>query len=374
MPRVLGLMSGSSLDGLDIACVDFSSVAAASSSSGDKWTFDIVHAETMPYSPDWVNKLSTATELDARSYLLLHSAYGHYLGQCVTRFLARYDLPAESIDVVTSHGHTVFHEPWNGMTAQLGDGAAISAETRLKVVSDLRAMDVAFGGQGAPIVPIGEKYLFENYRLLLNIGGIANLSDQTNRIAFDICPANRIMNKLMQTFCQQEFDENGQLASKGEINEVLLGKLNQFDYYKKTYPKSLSNAFGLDLVYPLIVSEKLSVQDSLRTYVEHIVQQISRSIEMIIEREKQDRDAYRTCQMLVTGGGAHNQFLIERLRAQLKADFGIEVECPETKVIDFKEALIMAFIGLLRVENKPNALASVTGARMDSVGGALWTQ
>lgn len=368
MPRVIGLMSGSSLDGLDIACVDFSS-----SSSTEKYTFDIVHAETLPYPPEWVNKLSAATELDARAYLRLHAAYGHYLGQCVTGFLARHDLPVDSIDLVASHGHTVFHEPWNGMTAQLGDGAAIVAETRLKVVSDLRAMDVALGGQGAPIVPIGEKYLFENYRLLLNIGGIANISEQTKQIAFDICPANRIMNKLMQTFAQQEFDENGQLAAKGQINEFLLQKLNQFDYYQKTYPKSLSNAFGLDLVYPLVVAEELPVQDLLRTYVEHIVQQISHAIELIIDREKQDRAVYRNCQMLVTGGGAHNQFLIECLRVQLKESFGIEVECPETKVIDFKEALIMAFIGLLRVENKPNALASVTGAKMDSVGGALWS-
>ncbi|CAF3989326.1 unnamed protein product, partial [Adineta steineri] len=156
MPRVIGLMSGSSLDGLDIACVDFSSIGDYPS---EKWTFNIVHAETMPYSSDWIKKLSTATELDARSYLLLHTSYGHYLGQRVKDFIAKYNLEINAIDLVASHGHTVFHEPWNSMTGQIGDGAAISAETGLLVVNDLRAMDVAYGGQGAPIVPIGEKYL-----------------------------------------------------------------------------------------------------------------------------------------------------------------------------------------------------------------------
>jgi anhydro-N-acetylmuramic acid kinase len=370
MPHAIGLISGSSLDGLDIAYVDFSS---AGKYPTEKWAFSIVHAETVPYSADWVKKLSTANQLDARSYLLLHTAYGHYLGQCVNRFIAKYNLELDDIDLVASHGHTVFHEPWNSMTGQIGDGAAICAETRLLVVNDLRSMDVAYGGQGAPIVPIGEKYLFDEYRLLLNIGGIANITDQKYHIAFDICPANRILNKLVEQYLNKEYDENGELSSTGEINEILLNKLNQLDYYKKIYPKSLSNSFGLDIIYPLLEKEKVNINDLLRTYVEHIIQQISNSIQMIIEKEKQDKSSYINCKILITGGGAHNTFLFQCLQRKLKEKFGIKIEYPVRNIVDFKEALIMAFIGLLRIQKKANVLASVTGAKRDTIGGAVWS-
>lgn len=370
MPRVIGLMSGSSLDGLDIACVDFSS---SGTYPKEKWSYQIVCAETLPYSSDWQMNLSKSNELDARSYLLLHTSYGHYLGRCVNDFIAKYNLKIDEIDLIASHGHTVFHEPWNGMTGQIGDGAAISAETGLTVVNDLRSMDVAYGGQGAPIVPIGDVHLFNEYRLLLNIGGIANITDQKYRIAFDICPANRMLNKLVQEYFNDEYDKNGEHASKGQMNELLLNKLNQLDYYNKSYPKSLSNSFGLDIVYPLLKSEQLNVNDILRTYVEHIVQQTSDAIQMMIDNEKQDRSAYVNCKMLVTGGGAHNKFLFEHLQSKLKGNFGIEVEYPDANVVDFKEALVMAFIGLLRIQKKPNVLASVTGAKMDSIGGAVWS-
>ncbi|CAF3579180.1 unnamed protein product [Rotaria sp. Silwood1] len=370
MPRVIGLMSGSSLDGLDIACVDFSS---AGTYPDEKWIFDIVHAETISYSPYWIKKLSTAIDLDARSYLPLHTSYGHYLGQCVNDFITKYNLKLDDIDLISSHGHTVFHEPWNGMTGQIGDGSAICAETHLLVVSDLRSMDVANGGQGAPIVPIGEIYLFNEYRLLLNIGGIANITDRKYQIAFDICPANRILNKLVEKYFNKEYDENGIYSSKGEINEILLNKLNQLDYYKKIYPKSLSNSFGLDIIYPLLEYDKININDILRTYIEHIIQQINNSIQMIIKNEKLDQSTYNNCKMLITGGGAHNIFLFQCLKSKLKENFNIEVEYPNRNVIDFKEALIMAFIGLLRIQNKPNVLASVTGAKMDTIGGAIWS-
>ena len=371
MPRALGLMSGSSLDGLDIVCADF---ASHGEHPTEAWSFDIVHAETMPYSLEWVERLSTATDLDARAYLLLHSAYGHYLGQCVNQFLAKFAIDAASVDLVASHGHTVFHEPWNGMTGQIGDGAAIAAETRLQVVSDLRAMDVAHGGQGAPIVPIGEKYLLGQYRLLLNIGGIANVTDQKYRVAFDICPANRVLNKLVHEHFQKDFDEDGQLASQGTVNTALLDELNRLDFYQKTYPKSLSNSFGLDVVYPLVSAGTIPVHDRLRTYVEHIVTQIGNAIEMIVEKEHGDASTtYDNCKMLITGGGAHNRFLFQCLATALKARFGIDAEYPDVQVVNFKEALIMALMGLLRVQKTVNVLASVTGARQDSIGGALWS-
>ncbi|CAF4273687.1 unnamed protein product, partial [Adineta steineri] len=255
----------------------------------------------------------------------------------------------------------------------IGDGAAISAETGLLVVNDLRAMDVAYGGQGAPIVPIGEKYLFDNYRLLLNIGGIANITDQKHQIAFDICPANRILNKLVQQYLNKEYDENGEYSSQGKINENLLNKLNELDYYKKFYPKSLSNSFGLDIIYPLLESNQSNVHDVLRTYVEHIIQQICNSIQMIIDKEKQYNSSYVNCKMLITGGGAHNKYLFQGLRTKLQEKFHIDVIDSMSDVIDFKEALIMAFIGLLRIQKKTNVLASVTGAKCDTIGGAVWS-
>lgn len=370
MPRVIGLMSGSSLDGLDIACVDFS---VDQSSPSPTWTYRIVRAETVPYSSEWATRLATATQLDARSYLLLHTSYGHHLGQCVKDFLARHGLEPDEIDLVASHGHTVFHEPWNQMTGQIGDGAAISAQTGLVVVSDLRALDVAHGGQGAPIVPIGEKYLLASYRLLLNIGGIANISDQKYAFAFDICPANQVLNRLVQQHLHKEYDDGGQFASAGTINEALLDQLNRLDYYGKVYPKSLANAYSLDAVQPLLESANLTCNDLLRTYVEHIVQQVSDAIQMMIDNEKQAPSAYANCKLLVTGGGAHNTFLMQRLQSRLKDTFGVDVECPARELIDFKEALVMAFIGLLRVSGKPNVLSSVTGARKDTVGGAVWS-
>lgn len=365
MARVIGLMSGSSLDGLDIACIDFVQ-------TGEHWSFNILHAQTIPYSIEWIHRLSHAHEFDARSYLLLHTSYGRYIGECVNDFLEKYHLNGKEIDLIASHGHTVFHEPWNRMTGQIGDGAAISAETGIAVVSDLRAMDVAYGGQGAPIVPIGEKFLFNEYRLLLNLGGIANMTDQKYQIAFDICPANRVLNKLVEEYLHKEYDENGQHAAKGKVNDELLEQLNQLDYYQKIYPKSLSNTFGLEIVYPILTSHPLDIADLLRTYVEHIVHQICRSIEMIIDQNDQDPSDYQDCRMLITGGGAHNQYLFQCLQTRLREKFGIELEYPDRNVVDFKEALIMAWIGLLRVKNKPNVLASVTGAKIDSIGGAFW--
>ncbi|CAF4186328.1 unnamed protein product, partial [Rotaria sordida] len=178
---------------------------------------------------------------------------------------------------------------------------------------------------------------------------------------------------LVQEYFNKEYDENGLYSSQGQINEILLNKLNQLDYYKKLYPKSLSNSFGLDIIYPLLKNDKLNIYDILRTYTEHIVQQISNSIEMIIENEKQDKSTYINCRMLITGGGTHNKFLFQCLKSKLKENFGINIEYPDINIIDFKEALVMAFIGLLRIQKKTNVLASVTGAKIDTIGGAVWS-
>lgn len=356
--KVIGLMSGSSLDGLDIAYVEFQENAG-------KWGFNILAADCYGYTAEWKEKLKNASGLSALEYQLLHAAYGHYLGAEVNRFIESHGLHYK-VALVASHGHTVFHFPAQKMTAQLGDGAALAASTGLPVVSDLRAMDVAFGGQGAPIVPIGEKFLFPDYTVFLNIGGIANISfrDNDKYIAFDICPANRVLNSLAAKV-GKDYDANGEMASMGNVHDELLNKLNALDYYHQVPPKSLDNSFGADEVYPLIRSFALTHNDALRTYVEHIVIQIGNSI--TANRQVSTANA----KLLVTGGGAFNSFLIQRLREELQKD-GIDVTVGEAQIVQYKEALIMAFIGVLRWRQENTVLCSVTGAERDTIGGAVW--
>jgi anhydro-N-acetylmuramic acid kinase len=353
--RAIGLMSGSSLDGLDIAFVEFTEQSG-------KWQYEIKASACVPYDDEWMEKLRTASQASAYTYLGLHSAYGHYLGKTVNQFIASKGLDYQ-VQLVSSHGHTIFHEPSTHMTAQLGDGAAIAAETGINVVSDLRALDVALGGQGAPIVPIGEKYLFSDYPYLLNIGGISNLTvfGENQSIAFDIAPANRVLNMIAGQV-GKKYDEGGAMAAKGMINESVLNELNALDYYKKPFPKSLNNEFGSDTIYPLL--ENLNTEDGLATYVEHIAQQLANAFQ-------QFEQPVQPGKLLVTGGGAHNDFLMQAIQSKL-AVFGIEVEKPSKEVIDYKEALIMAFIGVLRWRENNNALAEITGAGRNSIGGALW--
>lgn len=359
--RAIGIMSGSSLDGLDIAFAEFQEQAG-------KWSYEILEADCYPYPDEWLTRLKEAVHFSAKDYQLLHSAYGHYTGQQVNKFIHKHKLEYK-VAVIVSHGHTTFHIPQKKMTAQLGNGAAIAAETGLPVVTDLRAVDVAFGGQGAPIVPIGEKLLLSGYDYFLNIGGITNISvagePPSGGWGFDICPANRVLNMLANE-AGMEYDNNGRMAASGNINALLLEKLNELDYYKKSYPKSLANDFGTDVVYPLIKSAGLSIPDALRTYAEHIVIQVSNAIRFFSSPSGEGG------KLLVTGGGAFNTFLINRLKEQL-LKLNINVIVPDDRLVNYKEALIMAFIGVLRWRQEYNVLSSVTGAVRDSIGGALWT-
>lgn len=359
--NVIGLMSGSSLDGLDIAYVQFHA-------TGGKWSMELQQTATYAYPAEWEEKLRNCTALSARDYLLLHSSYGHYTGQLVNRFIQEYGLE-HKVHMIASHGHTSFHLPSSGMTAQLGDGAAIAAETRLPVISDLRAMDIAAGGQGAPIVPIGEKLLFGDMAFLLNIGGIANLSlkKEEGYIAFDSCAANRVLNMLAQD-AGKAYDENGALAASGLINEALLGKLAAMDFYAQEYPKSLANSFGIDQVYPLVKEAGLSDADALHTYTQHIAIQIAADLKKATAKEGIPTEGQ---ELLITGGGAYNGFLVDCLKQQL-SPLGVTVQVPDPALIEFKEAIIMALIGVLRWREEYTVLASVTGASRATIGGALW--
>ncbi|HYM95206.1 MAG TPA: anhydro-N-acetylmuramic acid kinase, partial [Chitinophagaceae bacterium] len=273
------------------------------------------------------------------------------------------------VSLVSSHGHTTFHIPEKKMNAQLGDGAAIAAETQLPVVTDLRALDVALGGQGAPIVPIGEKFLLSEYDLFLNLGGIANVSfnDPKRYIAFDICPANRVLNMLANNM-GKEYDNEGKIAASGKMINTLLEKLNGLNYYKQPFPKSLANNFGTDVVYSLIRDSGAGMPDALRTYVAHIAMRIKSDIAGLINSRPQTRNF----RLLATGGGALNVFLIHCLQEELDK-LNIQITVPDYRLVNFKEAMIMAFIGVLRWRQEYNILSSVTGASRESIGGALWT-
>lgn len=349
--RVLGIMSGSSMDGLDM-------VYCLIEENAGEWSYQIEHGECMAFDPEWKNRLEDITRLSALELIRTHSALGRWIGYQANEFMERYGLE-HKVHFISSHGHTVFHEPHHQMTFQIGDGAGISVITGLPVISDLRNIDVALGGQGAPIVPIGEKLFWKDFNYFLNIGGIANLTktDTKDYMAYDVCPANRVLNELAKEK-HLEYDQGGAIASEGNINLPLLEALNNLEYYTQKPPKSLANEMGTQKIIPLIGTYNLSTEDKMRTYVEHICVQISQQCE----------DSGR---MLVTGGGAFNGFLIQILREKLKQR-EIEIIIPDKTLIEFKEALVMALIGVLRWREESNVLNSVTGSSRNSIGGALW--
>ena len=361
--RVTGTMSGSSLDGLDIVFTEISETRGT-------WSFSILAEDCVEYDEEWKQRLQNAIYLNARDYLLLHTAYGRYIGETINTFIEKNALH-HKVQLIASHGHTTFHLPEKHTTAQLGDGAAIAAATGINTVTDLRSMDIALGGQGAPLVPVGEKFLFPGYDLYLNIGGIANISflgknenETGNHCAFDICPANRVLNMLAQT-AGKEYDAAGMMASSGNICTGLLEKLNALEYYGQTHPKSLANSFGTDIIFPLIQSFHLPVQDALRTYAEHIAMQVHQSGNIITNKENDTR------RMMVTGGGAFNSFLISCIQRILEP-LHIEVILPDEKVIKYKEALIMALLAVLRWREENTTMHTLTGAVRSSIGGAVW--
>jgi anhydro-N-acetylmuramic acid kinase len=358
---VIGTMSGSSLDGLDV-------VHALFHETGGKWSYSIDAAECIPYSGEWTEQLTSAVNLSAKDYLLLHSAYGHYNGTCIREFIGRNGLE-HKIQLIASHGHTTFHLPAGGTTAQLGEGAAIAAETGLPVISDLRAFDVALGGQGAPIVPLGEKMLFGEYGLLLNIGGIANMTIASGNhyAAHDITAANQVLNRLA-TLKGKPYDADGYWASSGTCEIALFNRLSDLDFYKKIPPKSLDNQFVSNEIMPLISDAKITPEDALNTYVLHLCKQITSEAAGAL---KQFGSELNSNKMLVTGGGALNAFLIKTLQPMLERE-GINLVVPDEMTIKYKEALIMAFLGVLRWRDEATTLGSVTGASRNGIGGSVW--
>jgi len=348
-------MSGSSLDGLDLAYVEFTE-------TDNKWNHHIIAQQCFSYNNEWETLLSGIHTSSAFDYQHTHHKLGNYIGECINEFIETDNIDRTSL-IIGSHGHTVFHEPAKGFSTQIGCGATIAAVTGCTTITDLRSVDVALGGQGAPIIPIGEYHLWSDYNLFLNIGGIANVSlkgEGTDYIAYDICPANRVLN-LLASKKDLKYDKGGLIAKSGSLNEQLFNQLNQLDYYKQSYPKSLNNSFGTEQVMNIIDGYSISLEDKLNTYTEHIAYQISNNINQLVETPSN---------LLVTGGGAYNTYLIDRIKYYLNKQIILTI--PDATTVEYKEAIIMAFIAVLRVLNKPNVLASVTGAKRNSINGCIW--
>lgn len=349
--KMIGLMSGTSLDGLDVAYCDMACDADG------HFSFRLLAAETIPYPTEWVERLSQLDKASALEYALADVELGHYMGRQVADFRRRHQ---GEVDAIASHGHTVFHQPQRGLTTQIGDGDAIAAETGLPVVFNFRRLDVALGGQGAPLVPVGDRLLFGEYGGCLNLGGFSNISYEKDgqRVAFDVSPCNMALNHLARMMTSLGYDKDGMLARAGKLDSALLNQLNALPYYRQLPPKSLGKEWFETQFLPLIASsEGHRVCDVLRTVTEHIAMQVA----AVVNRQG-------LTSLLVTGGGAKNTFLVERMQALMPE---CRLEVPEADVIDYKEAIVFALLGFLRLQDMNNCLSSVTGARMDNCGGDI---
>ncbi|MDF1863219.1 MAG: anhydro-N-acetylmuramic acid kinase [Saprospiraceae bacterium] len=363
--RVIGLMSGSSLDGLDIAFCEFQ-LERKNKKEVSVSNWELLEAETIPFSDKWAERLLGLPFQNARIYAQTDTYFGYYLGELIQGFLKKHQIKPEAI---ASHGHTIFHDPEKRFTAQIGNGAAIAANVGIPVIHDFRTQDIAMFGEGAPVAPIADKMLFSEFDFFINIGGIANVSCNADGkfLAFDIGGANQILNALANLM-DLDFDEDGVIAREGQFNELLFNQLNELEYFDKPYPKSLSNQWVQEEMVKTVFEFEDSVQNKLRTVCDQIAFQTRKSIALLIEREKLNKNEY---QILVTGGGALNNFLIERMKLLLQETGNFKWLIPDEKIILFKEAILMGLMGVLRLERVPNCLNSVTGALRNTIGGSV---
>lgn len=341
-------MSGTSLDGVDITYCQFQK-------KEETWKYQIMKGQTIPYSADWQSRLKSVETGNGIELVQMDHEYGHLLGKLTRSFIDENNFRP---DFIASHGHTVYHQPGKKITLQIGKGSAIAAESGYPVICDFRSTDVALGGQGAPLVPIGDRLLFPEYDYCLNLGGIANISyeNEGRRLAFDVCPVNMVMNTLANHY-NKSFDENGDMARHGELNHELFRKLNDLEYFHLNPPKSLGKEWVLKEFFPLLEQSGIPVEDQLRSVAEHIAFQVSKAVQPDPARK-----------VLVTGGGAFNRFLMERIQGNCQ----IQIIIPDPDTVIFKEALIFGFLGILRWRNEVNCLKSCTGASQDNSGGAIY--
>jgi anhydro-N-acetylmuramic acid kinase len=347
--NVIGVMSGTSLDGCDFAHIEFSF-------HSKKWQFKIIETSTIPYTKLWLKKLKEAIHFSDEALTNLNQEYTLLLANMIKDFIAKQGIT--NLDAVCSHGHTILHQPQNGITLQIGNLPQLATLIQQKVVCDFRIQDVKLGGQGAPLVPIGDELLFPQYEYCMNLGGFSNISflENNERIAFDISPVNTVLN-FYANQVSLDYDDKGTLAKQGALNLNLLKDLNAVSYYHKKHPKSLGLEFVKETVLPIIESYPIKTEDKLRTFTEHIAQQIANSL------------PYQEGSLLITGGGAYNDFLIERIQNYLP---NLRILIPSREIIEYKEALIFGLLGVLRLENKINILKSVTGATKNHSSGNIY--
>lgn len=343
--KIIGVMSGTSLDGIDISVIEFS--------LNEKWTFKIKESKTYKYADFWFEKLKNLTAFNKTELVELDKDYTMYLAEVIINFKSEFN--TKNIDAVCSHGHTALHKPDEGLTYQIGNLKLLAELVKEKVVCDFRVQDVDYGGQGAPLVPIGDKLLFSQFDACINLGGFSNISKdiENQRIAYDISPANIVLNHYVSKL-GKAYDSSGEISASGDINQLLLSELNCLDFYKTSFPKSLGLEWVIDVFFPIIDKYELEIKDILRTCVEHFAIQITSNF---LDNEH----------VLFTGGGVYNTFLMDRIKALTNA----EIIIPDTKLIEFKEALIFGFLGVLRLRNDINCLASVTGASKDHSSGVI---
>ncbi|MEZ4857105.1 MAG: anhydro-N-acetylmuramic acid kinase [Gelidibacter sp.] len=346
--NVIGVMSGTSLDGIDLAYITFK--------FNSTWKFDITYAETVNYSKEWTEKLKKLVQMSADDLQQLDHDYTLYLAKVINQFIKTHHI--SDIDAICSHGHTALHQPEKGLTYQIGNLPKIATLLHQTVVCNFRVADVKLGGQGAPLVPIGDALLFPEYDFCLNLGGFANISTEINnrRIAYDVCPVNIVLNQYVHSL-GLDFDNRGQLAASGNIHQELLSKLNALEFYGLKHPKSLGLEWVKTVVFPLIDSFKIHTKDVLKTFVEHISTQISKEI-----------NTKTSAKILVTGGGVYNDFLMQ----QIKNKTHNTIIVPDNSIIEFKEALIFGLLGVLKLRNEINCLSSVTGASKNHSSGIIY--
>ena len=345
--NVIGVMSGTSLDGVDIVYVKFT--------LNESWRFKIINSKTYKYADSTVDMLSDISKKNLEEIKEIDVVYSNKLAKIINEFIEEFSI--NKIDFVSSHGHTAIHDPSNLITYQIGNLSTLSTEINQKVICDFRVQDVKLGGEGAPLVPVGEKYLFHEYDSFINLGGFANISNHKGEslIAYDICPVNIVLNNLSKKI-GKDFDDKGSIASSGKLIINLYEELEKLEYYQLDPPKSLGIEWVDEYIFPLINKYfDYPIEDLLNTLSNHIANQISNNLKNLDK-------------VLVSGGGAYNDYLIDLIRSKTDS----EIIIPSKNIIEFKEALIFAFLGVLRYLNINNCYSSVTGATKDHCSGKIF--
>lgn len=346
--NIVAIMSGTSLDGIDIVHLNFK--------YNNGWEYTVIYSETVSYTSDWRKVLRDLVHCNIDDLKAIDQNYTTYLATVINKFIDKNNI--KNIHAVCSHGHTALHQPHKGITYQIGNLPKLASLIHQTVVCDFRVEDVALGGQGAPLVPIGDALLFKDYTFCINLGGFANISAEENqqRIAYDICPVNIVLNHYVKQL-GFDYDDEGKIAASGKINSNLLEKLNALEFYTKIPPKSLGLEWVSKYIFPLIDSYNLEINTILKTFIKHVAIQISKAINIKVK-----------ALVLITGGGVYNTYLIQEIQALTTH----EIEQPNNETIEFKEAIIFGLLGVLKLRNEINCLSSVTGASRNHSSGKIY--